>query len=191
MKKHNLKKAAAGVMVMVLGLSLAGCGNATNSNSDTQQSTTATQETAATVAAQPTTAEVTTVQTTQAATQDVGVVPPNYKRSSKEKVLAFSKDTDFASFTKCNEIEFYDELDVVADFVGKNTSISILSGSKITLDSLIGYYSLSDGLKEALIVSIGIECGDSEYAINKGNNKTFAFVLSETNGMAYISLYSK
>lgn len=60
MKKHNLKKAAAGVMVMVLGLSLAGCGNATNSNSDTQQSTTATQETAATVAAQPTTAEVTT-----------------------------------------------------------------------------------------------------------------------------------
>lgn len=42
-----------------------------------------------------------------------------------------------------------------------------------------------------LIESIGMECGDSEYAINKGNNKTFAFVLSEVDGMAYISLYSK
>lgn len=191
MKKHNLRKAAAGVMVMVLGLSLAGCGNATNSNSDTQQSTTATQETAASVAAQPATAEVTTVQTTQAATQDVGVVPPNYKRASKEKVLAFSKDTDFANFTRCNGIAFDDEPDAVADFVGKNTSITILSGSKITLDSLTGYYSLSDELKEMLIESIGMECGDSEYAINKGNNKTFAFVLSENDGMAYISLYSK
>lgn len=190
MKKENLK-VMAGVMVMVFGLSLAGCGNATNSNSDTQRGTTVTQETVATVTVQPTTAEVTTMQTTEPTTQDVGVVPPNYKRRSKEKVLAFSKDTDFEGFKWSDTIGFNDDINTVLEFVNNNAAIEIPAGTKVNLNSLEGYSTLSDELRSTLELSISGTCGDTQNMINKKGNLTFALVLTEINGKCNIQMFVK
>lgn len=150
MKKHNLKKAAAGVMVMVLGLSLAGCGNATNPNSDTQHSTPATQETAATVAAQPTTAEV----TTEAPTKEINL----------ERSMLTTEIQLLVEITNVNGL---------SDFVSNFGLRLIRKGETIDLRDYCNFNTLSDDQKLALAYLFSKRMGEEMTTDRTENNPVY------------------
>ena len=185
-------------MSVVSIIAMAGCGTATtnsaNNSSNNSSNNSISQETIAQSTVQPATVVVTEA-VTEATTQDVGLVPPNYKIPKNCKVLAYSKDADFEGFEWDNTIGFEDDINTIIEFISNNAVIEIPAGSKIDLSHLHGYSALSDELKDTLELSISSACGDgaTHSMINKKGDITFAFVLVRINTTerAYIELYVK
>lgn len=177
-------------MSVVSIIAMAGCGTATTDSANNSIS----QETIAQSTVQPATVVVTEA-VTEATTQDVGLVPPNYKILKNSKVLAYSKDADFEGFEWDNTIGFEDDINTVIEFISNNAVIEIPAGSKIDLSHLHGYSALSDELKDTLELSISSACGDgaTHSMINKKGDITFAFVLrrNRNNAHVFIDLFVK
>lgn len=177
-------------MSVVSIIAMAGCGTATTDSANNSIS----QETIAQSTVQPATVVVTEA-VTEATTQDVGLVPPNYKILKNSKVLAYSKDADFEGFEWDDTIGFEDDINTVIEFISNNAVIEIPAGSKIDLSHLHGYSALSDELKDTLELSISSACGDgaTHSMINKKGDITFAFVLrrNRNNAHVFIDLFVK
>lgn len=186
----KIKNIVAVCMSVVSIIAMAGCGTATTDSANNSIS----QETIAQSTVQPATVVVTEA-VTEATTQDVGLVPPNYKILKNSKVLAYSKDADFEGFEWDNTIGFEDDINTVIEFISNNAVIEIPAGSKIDLSHLHGYSALSDELKDTLELSISSACGDgaTHSMINKKGDITFAFVLrrNRNNAHVFIDLFVK
>lgn len=189
----KIKNIVAVCMSVVSIIAMAGCGTATTDSANNSSNNSISQETIAQSTIQPATVVVTEA-VTEATTQDVGLVPPNYKIPKNCKVLAYSKDADFEGFEWDNTIGFEDDINTIIEFISNNAVIEIPAGSKIDLSHLHGYSALSDELKDTLELSISSACGDgaTHSMINKKGDITFAFVLFRTEAEeAYIDLYVK
>lgn len=190
----KIKNIVAVCMSIVSIIAMAGCGTATTDSANNSSNNSISQETIAQSTVQPTTVVVTEA-ATEATTQDVGLVPPNYKIPKNCKVLAYSKDADFEGFKHANTIGFEDDINTIIEFISNNAVIEIPAGSKIDLSHLHGYSALSDALKHTLELSIIGTCGDikSPSMINEKGDITCAFVLcrTKTTEHAGIELYVK
>lgn len=190
----KIKNIVAICMSVVSIIAMAGCGTATTDSANNSSNNSISQETIAQSTVQPATVVVTEA-VTEATTQDVGLVPPNYKILKNSKVLAYSKDADFEGFEWADTIGFEDDINTVIEFISNNAVIEIPAGSKIDLSHLHGYSALSDALKHTLELSIIGTCGDikSPSMINEKGDITCAFVLrrNRNNADVFIDLFVK
>lgn len=166
------------------------------------QNSTATADTGEVSSTAVTAQEMTAVAATTAVTETSSeLVPPNLKIKDTLRVIAYTKDADFAGYKMYDSMSFDDPVEAVIEFVSNNSTQTVQSGTTVTVSSfseLEGFDNLSDELQYMIEKDFRRLCGISSNGkitnFVNGNDTfecTFVLLQSEEKDEYYLGMYKK